>query len=58
MFNVFLLHLINPDTPMQSTFWYKPEKKNEFEVKQILNENTSQYLVKWKGYDNNKNTWE
>ena len=55
VFNIFLLHLVSPDTPLQSTFWYKPEKENEFEVKQILDENTSQYLVKWKKYDNNEN---
>ena len=55
VFNISLLHLLSLDTPLQSTFQYKPEEKNKFEVKQILDENTSQYLVKWKNYDSNKN---
>ena len=32
MFNVFLLHSANPDTPLQLIFRYKPEEENEFEV--------------------------
>ena len=55
IFNLFLLHLVSLDTPLQLTFQYKPEEENEFEVKQILDKNISQYLVKWKNYDNNKN---
>ena len=55
VFNVFLLHLVNPDTPLQSTFQYKLKEENEFEVEWILDKNTSQYLVKWKGYNDNKN---
>ena len=56
MFNVSLFHPVNPDTPSQSIFRYEPEEKNEFEVEQILDKNTSQYLVKWKGYNNSENT--
>ena len=33
MFNVSLLHPTSPDTPLQSTFQYKPEEKNKFEIK-------------------------
>ena len=33
VFNVFLLYLVNPDTPLQLMFWYKPEEENKFEVK-------------------------
>ena len=55
VFNVFLLHLANLDTPLQSIFRYEPKKENEFKVEWILNKNTSQYLVKWKNYDNSKN---
>ena len=58
VFNVFLLHLVSLDTPLQSTFRYEPEEENEFEIERILDENTSQYLVKWKEYDDSKNTWE
>ena len=58
IFNVLLFYPANPDTPLQSTFQYKPEEENEFEIKRILNENTSQYLVKWKKYNNSENTWE
>ena len=32
IFNVILLHLANPDIPLQLTFQYKPEEENEFEV--------------------------
>ena len=32
VFNVFLLHPANPDTPLQSIFRYEPEEENEFEV--------------------------
>ena len=56
IFNVALLYLVNPDTPLQSIFWYEPEEENEFEVERILDENMSQYLIKWKGYNDNKNT--
>ena len=56
MFNVVLFHSVNPDTPSQSTFWYEPEEENEFEVEQILDKNTSQYLVNWKSYNNSENT--
>ena len=41
IFNVSLFYPANPDTLLQSTFRYKPKKKNEFEVKRILDENTS-----------------
>ena len=41
IFNVSLFYLINPDTPLQSTFWYKPEEENKFEVEQILDKNMS-----------------
>ena len=58
MFNVALFHLINLDTPLQLTFQYKLKEENKFEVEWILNENTSQYLVKWKEYNNNENTWK
>ena len=56
VFNVFLLHPANLNTPLQSTFQYEPKEKNKFEVKRILNKNTSQYLIKWRGYNNSENT--
>ena len=55
VFNVALFHLANPDTPLQLTFQYEPEEENKFEIEWILDENTNQYLVKWKGYNNNEN---
>ena len=58
IFNIFLLHPASPDTPLQSIFQYEPEEENEFEVERILDKNTSQYLVKWKRYNNSENTWE
>ena len=39
-------------------FRYKLEEENEFEVKRILNKNMSQYLIKWKGYDDSENIWK
>ena len=58
VFNVALLHPASPDTLLQSIFWYEPQEKNKFEVERILDENTSQYLIKWKDYDNSENIWE
>jgi hypothetical protein len=56
MFHISLLKSVDPSTPIQETFHYKSQKKNRFEVKEILKKNDQQYLVKWKRYSTTENT--
>jgi hypothetical protein len=57
-----MLKLADPDTPLQTTFYYEPEEENEFEVEKIVDSKqtttTRFYLVKWLGYSDSENTWE
>jgi hypothetical protein len=58
VFHISLLKSVDPSTPIQETFHYKSQKKNRFEVEEILEKNDQQYLVKWKRYFTTENTWE
>ena len=46
MFHVSFLKFADLTTSIQITFHYKSEKKNEFEIEKILNNNNQNYLVK------------
>jgi hypothetical protein len=46
VFHISLLESADLSTPIQKTFHYKPQKKNRFEVEEILKKNDQQYLVK------------
>jgi len=46
VFHISLLKSVDSSTPIQETFHYKSQKKNRFEVEEILKKNGQQYLVK------------
>jgi hypothetical protein len=56
VFHISLLESADPSTSIQETFHYKPQKKNRFEVEEILKKKGQQYLVKWKRYPTTENT--
>ena len=56
IFHVFVLESTHPKTLVQTTFRYKSQEDQEYEVEQILQQRGQQYLVKWKGYPTSKNT--
>ena len=62
VFHVSLLTPADQSTPLQSTFEYEWDDKEEFEVESILRHrregNQLKYLIKWKGYPHSQNTWE
>jgi chromodomain-containing protein/p58 integrase-like protein len=57
---IFHVSLLNPTKNPETT--RDDETFEEFEVEHILDKRVRQgkveYLVKWKGYENNENTWE
>ncbi len=46
VFHISLLKSADPNTPIQETFHYHPQKENRFEVERILEEKSQRYLVK------------
>jgi transposase InsO family protein len=58
VFHVSLLEPADPDTELQTTFHYEPQENQEWEVEEILEKKGQKYLVKWKGYPDEDNTWE
>ena len=59
VFHILFLESANPETLVQD----KPLKllpDNEYKIENIKNYNseTRQYIVKWKGYSEEENTWE
>ena len=56
VFHVFVLEPAHPETPIQTTFRYKSQEDQKYEVERILQQQSQRYLVKWKGYSTSKNT--
>ena len=46
VFHVSFLKLVDLTMSIQITFHYESEKKNEFKIEKILNNNNQNYLVK------------
>jgi len=58
VFHISLLEPADADATLQTTFHFEPQENDEFEVERILEKQGRQYLVKWKGYPEEDNTWE
>ena len=58
VFHVSLLEPADPETPLQTTFHFALEEEDQYEVERILDKRDNTYLVKWKGYEEEENTWE
>ncbi len=46
VFHISLLEPADPNTSIQKTFHYHPQKENRFEIERILEEKGQRYLVK------------
>ena len=58
VFHVFVLESTHSKTSIQTTFRYKSQEDQKYEVEQILQQQSQRYLVKWKEYLTLKSTWE
>jgi len=58
VFHISLLEPADASTPLQDTFHFKPQEKEQFEVEKILKHKGQKFLIKWKGYPTLENTWE
>jgi len=58
VFHISLLEPADASTPLQDTFHFKPQEKEQFEVEKILEHKGQKFLIKWKGYSTLENTWE
>ena len=56
VFHIFVLESTHSKTSIQTTFRYKSQEDQEYEVEQILQQRGQQYFIKWKGYPTSKNT--
>jgi len=46
VFHISLLKSVDSNTPIQKTFHYKAQKKSQYEVKKILEQQNQNYLIK------------
>ena len=58
VFDLSLLTRASDQTPLATAFNYQHEGQVEFEVEKIVAKGPRGYLVKWKDYPDNENTWE
>ena len=58
VFHISLLEPADPAIPLQETFHYEPQEEDVFTVEKILDRRGQRYLIKWKDYGNEENTWE
>ena len=56
VFYILLLKSIDLSTSIQKIFYYKLQKKNQFKIEKILEQQDQQYFVKQKKYSTTKNT--
>ena len=55
VFHISLLEPADPNTPVQDSFHYKTEEKDEYKVEKILDQKGQKYLIKWKDCDDTEN---
>ena len=60
VFHISLLEPAHPDATLQTTFHYQEQEDDEYEVEKIVDydRKSQRYLIKWKGYPSDENTWE
>ena len=58
VFHISLLEPADPNATLQTTFHFEAQEDEEFEVEEILKKQGQRYLVNWKGYPEEDNTWE
>jgi len=56
VFHISLLKSVDSSTSIQKTFHYKAQEKSWYEVKEILEQQDQNYLIKWKKYSISENT--
>jgi hypothetical protein len=58
VFHISLLEPADTSTPLQTTFDFEPQEEETFEVEKLLARKGQKYLVRWKDYPPEEDTWE
>ena len=62
VFHISLLEPAHPDAESQDRVEITPDNEEEYEVEQILDTREKgkkiEYLIHWRGYGHDKDTWE
>ena len=58
VFHIFLLEPADLETSIQTTLNNFKGYEDEYEVEKILKQKGQKYLIKWKSYSEEENTWE